>query len=284
MLTPEEYRQEWLKGLYHTDYNNCRFAEDKIQFARDWIFNINPSVDIDNPKNIIDRINYLKIYDKDPRKQIWADKISCLDELKKMNLEELILPTYLTKHGNLTLEEYNSLPNENLIFKCNHGSGWNMKFNKTETADPTYLFNKLDEWLFLNYAYIGGYEWQYENITPGILVQPDLGELMDYQFWCENGEIQAIQLTKKLGKNLEEFLAFTDPNGDYIDWCIGIKPMLNTLSPSYKLIVDKMRPYVLKLAKDFKFVRVDLYHINKQVKFGELTFSPCSGKLYITRL
>ena len=27
-MTEEEYRQEWLKGLHHTDYNNCRFAEE----------------------------------------------------------------------------------------------------------------------------------------------------------------------------------------------------------------------------------------------------------------
>ena len=40
-----------------------------------------------------------------------------------------------------------------------------------------------------------------------------------------------------------------------------------------------MKPIAKTLASDFKFVRVDLYYINGQVKFGELTFSPCSGKL-----
>ena len=40
-----------------------------------------------------------------------------------------------------------------------------------------------------------------------------------------------------------------------------------------------MKPIVKELASDFKFVRVDLYSINKEIKFSELTFSPCSGKL-----
>ena len=46
-----------------------------------------------------------------------------------------------------------------------------------------------------------------------------------------------------------------------------------------KTIYEKMKPIIKKLASDFKFVRVDLYSINGQVKFSELTFSPCSGKL-----
>ncbi len=51
------------------------------------------------------------------------------------------------------------------------------------------------------------------------------------------------------------------------------------LLESEKVILEKMKPIVKKLASDFKFVRVDLYSINGQVKFSELTFSPCSGKL-----
>lgn len=40
-----------------------------------------------------------------------------------------------------------------------------------------------------------------------------------------------------------------------------------------------MKPIVEQLASNYKFVRVDLYSINDKVKFSELTFSPCSGKL-----
>ena len=34
-----------------------------------------------------------------------------------------------------------------------------------------------------------------------------------------------------------------------------------------------------KLAKGTKFLRVDLYEINKKVYFSELTFSPCGGMM-----
>ena len=44
-------------------------------------------------------------------------------------------------------------------------------------------------------------------------------------------------------------------------------------------VYEKMKPIVKRLASDFKFVRVDLYYIDSRIYFGELTFSPCSGKL-----
>jgi hypothetical protein len=280
-MTEEEYRQEWLKGLHHTDYNNCRFAEDKTQYAIEWTKKNVPSVNLENPQNIVDRINWCKIYDKDERKAIWADKIAAHNQIA-LNSELkniLIQPSYIFINTEFTLDMFNHLPDGKWFFRCNHGSGWNMRFEKKKGNDPSYLISKLNEWLSLNYAYISGYEWQYENINRGIIVQPDLGKLLDWQFWCENGEIKYIQLSRKLGKNLEEFICFTDSSCENTDMYIGIKPMRFKLLSKEKETYKKMKPIVEQLASDFKFVRVDLYSINGQVKFSELTFSPCSGNL-----
>lgn len=279
-MTEEEYRQEWLKGLHHTDYNNCRFAEDKTKFAIDWIKNKLPNVNLENPQNIVDRINWGKIYDKDERKPLWADKILAHQELSLSSLKDIVItPAYIFITDKFSKESFNTIPDGKWFFRCNHGSGWNMRFEKKKGNDPTYLISKLNEWLSLNYAYIGGYEWQYENINRGIIVQPDLGQLLDWQFWCENGEIKYIQLSRKLGKNLEEFICFTDSSCENTDLYIGIKPMRFKLLSKEKETYKKMKPIVEQLASDYKFVRVDLYSINGKVKFSELTFSPCSGNL-----
>ena len=190
-----------------------------------------------------------------------------------------INPAYIFNGDKFTLEQFNTIPDGKWFFRCNHGSGWNMRFEKKPGNDPTYLIQKLNEWLFLDYSYIGGWEWQYHDIKKGVIVQPDLGQLLDWQFWCENGEVKYIQLSRKLGKNLEEFFAFTDSEGNKPDLYIGIEPMRFNLLDREKIIYEKMKPIIKKLASDFKFVRVDLYSINGEVKFSELTFSPCSGKL-----
>lgn len=280
MLSEAEYKQEWLNGLHQTDYNNCRFAEDKTQFSIDWIKNKLPNVNLENPQNLIDRINWCKIYDKDERKQLWADKISAHLELSLSSLKDIVItPAYIFRTNKFTKESFNTIPDGKWFFRCNHGSGWNMRFEKKKGNDPTYLISKLNEWLSLNYAYIGGYEWQYENINRGIIVQPDLGQLLDWQFWCENGEIKYIQLSRKLGKNLEEFICFTDSSCENTDMYLGIKPMRFKLLSKEKETYKKMKPIVEQLASDYKFVRVDLYSISDKVKFSELTFSPCSGNL-----
>lgn len=279
-MTEEEYRQEWLKGLHNTDYNNCRFAEDKTKFAEEWIMTKDLSINLVNPQNIVDRINWCKIYDKDDRKPIWTDKILAHQELSSSSLKDIVIsPAYIFRTTEFTLDMFNHIPDGKWFFRCNHGSGWNMRFEKKKGNDPTYLISKLNEWLSLNYAYIGGYEWQYEHIEPGIIIQPDLGQLLDWEFWCENGEIKYIQLSRKFGKNLEEFFAFTDGEGNKPDLYIGIEPMRFKLLDRERIIYEKMKPIIKKLASDFKFVRVDLYYINGEVKFSELTFSPCSGKL-----
>lgn len=279
-MTEEEYRQEWLKGLHHTDYNNCRFAEDKTQYAIEWTKKNVTNVNLENPQNIVDRINWCKIYDKDERKPLWADKILAHQELSLSSLKDIVIsPAYIYINTEFTLDMFNHLPDGKWFFRCNHGSGWNMRFEKKKGNNPTYLIAKLNEWLSLNYAYIGGYEWQYENINRGIIVQPDLGQLLDWQFWCENGEIKYIQLSRKLGKNLEEFICFTDSSCENTDMYIGIKPMRFKLLSKEKETYKKMKPIVEQLASDYKFVRVDLYSINEKVKFSELTFSPCSGNL-----
>lgn len=279
-MTEEEYRQEWLKGLHNTDYNNCRFSDNKTQFAEEWITKKNPSLNLVNPQNIVDRINWCKIYDKDDRKPIWSDKILAHQELSISSLKDIVIsPAYIFRTTEFTLDMYNTIPDGKWFFRCNHGSGWNMRFEKKKGNNPTYIISKLNEWLSLNYAYIGGYEWQYEHIEPGVIVQPDLGQLLDWEFWCENGEIKYIQLSRKFGKNLEEYFAFTDAEGNKPDLYIGIEPMRFKLLEKERIIYEKMKPIVKKLASNFKFVRVDLYSINGEVKFSELTFSPCSGKL-----
>ena len=285
MLSEAEYKQEWLNGLHQTDYNNCRFAEDKTQYAIDWIKDKLPDVNLENPQTLVDRINWCKIYDKDERKPLWADKILAYQTLSQSSLKDIVIsPAYIFITDKFTKESYDTIPDGKWFFRCNHGSGWNMRFEKKKGNDPTYLISKLNEWLSLNYAYIGGYEWQYENINRGIIVQPDYGQLKDWNFWCENGEIKYVQTVRKLGKNLEEFITFTDANGDKPDIYIGIKPMRFNLLESEKETLEKMKPIVEQLASDFKFVRVDLYSINGQVKFGETTFSPCSGNIPLHKL
>ena len=41
-----------------------------------------------------------------------------------------------------------------------------------------------------------------------------------------------------------------------------------------------MKEYAIILSKDFKFVRVDLYDLENEIRLGELTFTPMNSFFY----
>lgn len=282
-MTPEEYKQLWLSKEpgTQTEYNNCRFAEDKLSFAKEWLrlhvpfFNENGNSACDETckqkLRMIEDKAYCELCSR------WADKIVVNNELEQMGFKDIIIPNYLIKYDSVSPEDLEELPEGRLIMKCNHGSGWNKIFNKHNAG----FLSQINEWLELNYAYITGYEAQYENIRPGVIVQPLISEQppTDYGFYCSHGKIIGISITKKLSKSIENYIAFVDENGKKMDWRVGIKPQQENLQKAQIQRLKEMEPYVLKIAEKFDFVRVDMYHQNGRVYFGETTFTPCSGRL-----
>lgn len=295
-LPEEEYKKQWESGQHQSDYNSCRFAEDKLAYAKEWMRLHAPWVNYNNPKNIADIVGHEKIhFDSNPMKFIMTDKLSSIfygmgwngmkDPL--FNMSELVIPPAKGKDGKwlfrynsyLSDEDWNNIPeNVPLILRMSHGSGWNVQFTKTENFDPTFIQQQVYNWHKLNYAYVCGWERQYEPICGGWIIQPYLGSLLNWEFWCVEGKIVAVNLVRKVSKNREDNVAWVNENGDKPPFIIA-QPSQFFLSKSQKEILEKMKPYVKKLAEPFKFVRVDLYSINGEPKFSELTFTPCAGRI-----
>lgn len=290
MNVSQQMYEDWKAGKEVSEYNNFRFSPNKIELGIKWIKERMPALNWDNPQNISDRIAHYKYEDMNPLKVSWSDKIAVYDKLYDLGLEDLHIPMLnddiLYKPSDKQIDYALDIASKNdCIIKCNHGSGWNLAFHKNDVINREYVKMKLKHWLELNYAYISGYEWQYEPIVPGLLIQPlVMDKPIDWQFYCENGEIVCIDLQKKHAKSYVEHLAATDENGKMLPWFTGHKPVMDNLPTSYMTIVERMKPYVKEIAKQFKFVRVDLFWTGEFVKFCEATFTPCSGILdYVER-
>lgn len=285
-MTEEEYKAEWKLGFHQTDYNNCRFAEDKVQYCKDWIdkhckdYHSYYLSDVcrmvcDQKIKIATDANYRALC------QDWSDKINARAMLINEGMENLSIPTLTEKYDNIKVQDLMNLDQSKpYIVKCNHGSGWNK--TKTETNSVNTIQRDIRAWQNLNYAYIAGYEAQYENIKPGFLVQPVLCDKpIDYGFWYVQGELQNISLTKKYGKNLEEYLAFVKPDCTASKFYIGIQPEMGNLPTKFAYAAQTLREYTDQLAKPFDFVRVDMFFVNKTPYFGEMTFTPCAGRIEV---
>lgn len=287
-----EYKLSWFrKEIPYNEYDACRFAPDKLAFARDWILKQRPYYNIDNPSNVVELICNEKLklitapWEDIKERMELSDKIKVYDKLDELGFSSIKVPYVYKaycKQVDESIFDYMNEEGTTYIIKTNHGSGWNIKYTAGK-SDKQNVLKNVNTWLQTNYAYISGCEWQYKWIKPGIVIQKLITEVpLDWSFWCIDGEIEGIGLTKKFGKNFEEYIAFTDKDGNHPKWFIGAEPEMLELNAKQSKIVSEMKQYVYAIAKKFKFVRVDMYYANGQIYFGEATFTPCSGILDVS--
>lgn len=240
-----------------------------------------PTENIDNPKTLSEKLQWLKIYDSTPLKAFCADKITVRDYCKEKLGIDLCIP--LIKVYNKPEEiEWEKLPNQ-FVIKCNHGSEMNIIVKDKLTVNKCNINKTLNKWLNIKYGDLAC-ELFYNLITPKILIEPFMkdktnGALTDYKFLCFNGEIKYMQVVNGRGTNNLRFNYYTPNFEPMTDVSWNAHPAdYSKLDPKPKNF-EKMKEYAEKLCKDFKCVRVDFYEINDKLYLGELTFIPASGRL-----
>lgn len=240
-----------------------------------------PNENIDNPKTLSEKLQWLKIYDSTYLKAFCADKITVRDYCKKKLGIDLCIP--LLKIYNKPEEiEWNILPNQ-FVIKCNHGSAMNIIVKDKKTVKKDNINKTLNKWLSIKYGDLS-YELFYNLIKPKIIIEPYLedkenGALTDYKFLCFNGEIKYMQVVNDRGTNKLHFNYYTPDFIPMTDVSWNAHPADYSKIDKKPINFELMKEYATKLCKDFKLVRVDFYEINKKVYLGELTFIPASGRL-----
>ena len=237
---------------------------------------VSKNLNLDDPKTFNEKIQWLKIYDRNPLKTQLADKY-----LVRSYIEEKVGKRYLVPLLSVWDKaediDFDNLPNQ-FVLKCNHGSGSNIIVRDKSRLDIDKTKFKLNLWLKKNFAFTNGFELQYKDIKPKVIAEEYLenveGDLWDYKFWCFDGKVKFLQVDRsRLSNHVQRFyspdwkpLSFTIQN-HIIDEVILDKPAS----------LEEMINVSENLSKIFCFVRVDLYCLNNKIYFGEMTFSPLSG-------
>lgn len=136
----------------------------------------------------------------------------------------------------------------------------------------------LNDWLKPeNNFYFYSYEWAYKDIRPNIICEKFLKEnnreLKDYKFMCFHGKVKYLFVCSDRKKDLK--MNFYDLDWNLLPFTREYKNSDTKISKPKNL--QEMISLSEKLAKDFPFVRVDLYTLNDKIYFGELTFYPGNG-------
>lgn len=258
------------------------FSLDKyyINKSHKEVFGIKPN--LTSPKTLNEKIQWLKINDRDPFYTLCADKYLVRSYLDKNFGSENLIPLVYqtTKWQNIKPE---NMPNYPFIIKGNHGSGMNIIVRNKKEANWREIQNKCRKWLGKNYYYRSR-EWQYKNITPRIVVEKlllDKGGRIpnDYKLHYFNGKLMFVYCSvDREGGNYRNIYS---PSWKPLpfSWVAKKDHRKNLVGPIIKkpLTYNKMVKIGNEIAKNFKLVRVDFYDIDGKMYFGEITLHHGGG-------
>ena len=233
-------------------------------------------VDLQNPKRFSEKLQWYKLYCRDPLMQICADKNAVRKYISEKGYSQLLNDQYGV-YSNVKDINFDIFPNQ-FVLKAAHGSGWNIIVKDKSKLDKKKAKMLMRSWLKQDTSW-SGREWVYKDMPRSIVIEKYLedepGELRYYKFFCFNGQPRFMQL--EVGRNTEH----NTRNFYDMDWKLlpfgkelPHNPNLNVPKPT---LFDEMKKIAEDLCKPFQFVRVDLYQANGKVYFGELTFFPAGG-------
>lgn len=257
---------------------------DKL-YLKIYYYNIfGKRLNLKNPKTFNEKIQWLKLYDRQPEYTVMVDKYKVREYVAKKIGEQYLIPL-LGVWDHPEEIDFDLLPNQ-FVLKCNHNSAVGMCICKDKSKlDVVKVKKELKKALKKDY-YLSGREWPYKNVQRKIICEKYMSnpehinslyeeELRDYKFFCFNGEVKCFKI---------DFDRFVDHKANYYDRDKNLLPFgececLSDCSRELKLPnnLDEMIKLAEKLADHNRFLRVDFYDVCGQIYFGELTYFPASG-------
>ena len=230
-------------------------------------------LNLKNPKTFNEKLNWLKLYNRDPRYTDLVDKYEVKQYIAETIGEHYVIPT-LGVWDSFEKIDFCSLPNQ-FVLKCTHDSGSVVICRDKSTFDIEKAREKLTRKLKSN-LFWHGREWPYKKLKPRILAEVYMedektAELRDYKFFCFDGEVKALFIAtdrQKMGEEVK--FDFFDPDFNWLPFRQGHDHA--NIHPEKPVCFDEMKELAAKLSVGIPHVRVDFYEVNGKVYFGELTF------------
>lgn len=269
-----------IKAIY--DFYRFRFVSDLAFINKEYkkVFGVYPN--LNEPKTINEKIQWLKLNDRTPLHTICADKYQSREYIEQKIGNKYLVPlVFATK--NVEEIKKDNIPNYPVIVKTNHDSGVYGIIVDRENYDYETLRNNLKKSLKKNHYFITK-EWQYKNIEPRIIVErliKDKNEKIsdDYKIHCFNGKAKVVYVSvdreglnkRNIYSEKWEPLMFT--------WAEKNKKTENIRGEEIEKPenFDAMLKLAEKVSEDFKYARIDFYNVDGKIFCGEITFHPGSG-------
>lgn len=257
------------------DKGHLAWMPDKLYLSLRFRSYMGYWMDWKNPKTFNEKIQWLKIHDRNPSYSCLVDKYSVRNYVSQKIGNGYLIPI-LGVWENVDEIEFDKLPNQ-FVLKCSHDSGSVIICKDKSTFDVENAKMKLAKALKLNFYYPFR-EWPYKNVKPRIIAEKYLTEHegsspKDYKIFCFGGVSKFIQVDSDRFKTHTRDIYNTAWKKQ--DFCLGYPSSKKKCSCPQKLI--EMLKLSEILSQGMLFVRCDWYCIQERVYFGEMTFYPAAG-------
>lgn len=262
---------------FFAKYGFLNRMNDEEYIRKRYKYEFGRALDLNDPKTFSEKLQWLKLYDRDPRYSIMVDKYEVKKYVASVIGEQYIIPT-LGVWDSVEDIDFDMLP-EQFVLKCTHDSHGLVICKDKSTLDVAAAKKKLAKSLKQNY-YLKFREWPYKNVKPRIIAEKYMedkatAELRDYKFFCFDGIVKCYDID--YDRFTDHKVNFFNTEGEILKIGLVAYPPDLEKEISIPEQLEEMKTLAAKLSAGIAFLRTDFYCVDGQVLFGELTFFPSSG-------
>nr|MBS1901046.1 glycosyl transferase [Actinomycetota bacterium] len=253
-----------------------RFLPDRAYIQLYYFSKFRRLCSFTNPRTFNEKLQWLKLNYRISEDAALVDKHEVKDIVAARIGEEHVIPT-LAVYDSAEEIDFDALPDA-FVLKCTHDSEGVALVKDKSATDLEAVRAKLQAALAQNFYPIGR-EPHYRDLRPRIIAEPFLedtthGQLLDYKFFCFDGEVKALFIASDRSSGDVKFDYF---DADYNPLDIRQSYPNSATPPAKPSRYDEMLSIARTLSQGHPHVRVDLYEVDGRVYFGELTFFHFSG-------
>lgn len=260
-----------------------RFIPDEPMLRFQYRVKCGKTLDLEHPVRYTEKMQWYKLFYRDPVMQQCADKYQVREYVKSKGLGDLLNALYAVyeKPEDICFE---ALP-EKFVLKLSNGSSTNLLSQNKAALELSQVRQQFRDFLAQS-GTSAGREWVYSGGKPVIVAEQLLedpeqpfGALRDYKILCFQGKPEYIICVD--GRHTDHYCHVVyDTAWRKQDVTIGQSSSAAEYPRPEKL--DQMLKIAQILSEDFPAARVDLYCVAGKLYFGEITFFPWSGYMRFT--
>lgn len=261
------------KGLISAFYRSLWFLTDEQYVKLIYRLRLGRRLDLENPMTFTEKLQWLKLNDRNPAYTGMADKIGMRSFVSQRLGEGHTVPL-IGEWDSFDDIDFNLLP-DMFVMKTTHDSGSYVICRGKASFDRGRAKRILCRSMRRNY-YRTTRELQYRDIPHRIIAEKLLGDgknLYDYKFFCFNGIPRFLYVEQESLKDATQ--AILDMDFKPMPFCMEDEKA--DVLPSRPECFGQMKTFAEKLSAGIPFLRVDMYCADGVVYIGELTFFHYGG-------